>query len=57
MMSGPFVHNIDPIFAEIGGFYLWWYGASYTFGFLAGFLWLRANRERWIEEWTEIMRS
>ena len=45
-MSGPFVHNIDPIFAEIGGFYLWWYGASYTFGFLAGFFWLRANRDR-----------
>jgi phosphatidylglycerol:prolipoprotein diacylglycerol transferase len=43
-MLGPFVHDIDPIFAEIGGFYLWWYGASYTFGFLAGFLWLRANR-------------
>lgn len=45
-MSGPFVHNIDPIFGQIGGVYLWWYGASYTFGFIAGFLWLRANRER-----------
>ncbi len=44
-MFGPFVHDIDPIFAEIGGLYLWWYGASYTFGFAAGFLWLRANRE------------
>ena len=43
-MFGPYVHDIDPIFAEIGGFYLWWYGASYTFGFLAGFFWLRANR-------------
>lgn len=43
-MFGPFVHEIDPIFAEIGGLYLWWYGASYSFGFLAGFLWLRANR-------------
>lgn len=43
-MFGPFVHDIDPIFGEIGGFYLWWYGASYTFGFLAGFFWLRANR-------------
>jgi len=43
-MFGPFVHDIDPIFGEIGGFYLWWYGASYTFGFLAGFLWLHANR-------------
>jgi len=43
-MSGPFVHNIDPIFAEVGGFYLWWYGASYSLGFLVGFIWLRANR-------------
>jgi phosphatidylglycerol:prolipoprotein diacylglycerol transferase len=43
-MFGPFVHDIDPILAEFGDFYLWWYGASYTFGFLAGFFWLRANR-------------
>ncbi len=43
-MFGPFVHNIDPIFAQLGGFYLWWYGASYTLGFLAAFFWLRANR-------------
>lgn len=43
-MFGPFVHDIDPIFAEFAGFYLWWYGASYTFGLLACFLWLRANR-------------
>lgn len=43
-MFGPFVHDIDPVFGQIGGFYLWWYGASYTFGFVAGFLWLRLNR-------------
>ena len=43
-MSGPFIHNIDPIFAEVGGFYFWWYGASYSLGFLVGFIWLRANR-------------
>ncbi|TNF89560.1 MAG: prolipoprotein diacylglyceryl transferase [Gammaproteobacteria bacterium] len=43
-MFGPFVHDIDPIFAEIGGLYLWWYGASYSFGFVAGFIWLRAHR-------------
>lgn len=41
----PYIHNIDPIFAQIGGFYLWWYGASYTLGFVAAFLWLRANRD------------
>lgn len=43
-MSGPFIHSIDPIFAEVGGLYLWWYGASYSLGFLVGFIWLRANR-------------
>lgn len=43
-MSGPFIHNIDPIFAEVGGVYLWWYGASYSLGFLVAFIWLRANR-------------
>ena len=43
-MIGPFIHDIDPIFAEIGGFYLWWYGASYTFGFLVLFFWVYKNR-------------
>ena len=35
-MSGPFIHNIDPIIAEVGGFYFWWYGASYSPVFLIG---------------------
>jgi len=43
-MCGPFVHQIDPIIGETGGIYLWWYGASYTFGFLGAFLWLRRVR-------------
>ena len=43
-MFGPYIHNIDPVFAEIGNFYLWWYGACYSFGFATGFIWLRANR-------------
>ena len=43
-MIGPFVHNIDPVFGKIGGFYLWWYGLSYTFGFLGLFTWLRRRR-------------
>lgn len=43
-MIGPFVHNIDPIFAQVGGFYLWWYGLTYTLGFLGVFFWLKANR-------------
>jgi phosphatidylglycerol:prolipoprotein diacylglycerol transferase len=36
-MIGPFVHNIDPIFGKVGGFYLWWYGLSYTLGFIGVF--------------------
>jgi len=43
-MIGPYVHNIDPIFGTIGGFHLWWYGLSYTLGFLGVFFWLRRNR-------------
>lgn len=43
-MIGPFVHNIDPVFGKIGGFYLWWYGLSYTLGFLGLFSWLRRRR-------------
>ena len=43
-MIGPFVHNIDPVFGNIGGFYLWWYGLSYTLGFLGLFSWLRRKR-------------
>ncbi|MFC1827830.1 prolipoprotein diacylglyceryl transferase, partial [Thermodesulfobacteriota bacterium] len=45
-MLGPFVHNIDPIIGKIDGFYLWWYGLSYTLGFLGVFLWIRRNRSR-----------
>jgi phosphatidylglycerol:prolipoprotein diacylglycerol transferase len=44
-MIGPYVHNIDPIFGMLGGFYLWWYGLSYTLGFLGVLSWLRRNRE------------
>lgn len=43
-MSGPFIHDIDPVIGQIGGLYLWWYGASYTLGFLGVFHWLRSVR-------------
>ncbi len=33
-MFGPYVHDIDPIIASIGGLHLWWYGFSYTAGLL-----------------------
>lgn len=45
-MPGPFVHQIDPIIAELGGVYLWWYGLSYTLGFLGVHLWFRRARNR-----------
>jgi len=43
-MAGRFVHDIDPIIGQIDGFYLWWYGASYTLGFMGAFLWIRRVR-------------
>jgi phosphatidylglycerol:prolipoprotein diacylglycerol transferase len=45
-MPGHFVHHIDPIIATIGGVHLWWYGLSYSLGFLNAHLFLRRNRER-----------
>lgn len=40
-MTATFVHSIDPIVGKLGPFYLWWYGLSYTFGFLGVFFWMR----------------
>jgi phosphatidylglycerol:prolipoprotein diacylglycerol transferase len=44
MISRPFVHNIDPIIASVGGVHLWWYGLSYSLGFLNAYLSLRRRR-------------
>jgi phosphatidylglycerol:prolipoprotein diacylglycerol transferase len=33
-MLGPYVHHIDPVIACVFGVCLWWYGLSYTLGFL-----------------------
>ena len=41
---GPFIHHIDPVIGTVGGVYLWWYGMTYTLGFLGSLFWLRANR-------------
>ena len=43
-MTGSFIHNIDPVIGQIGGMYLWWYGLSYSLGFLGLFHWLRTTR-------------
>lgn len=45
-MIGPFVHNIDPIIASIGGVHLWFYGLSFTLGFLNALMFIRRDRER-----------
>lgn len=45
-MPGPFIHNIDPIYAKIGGFYLWFYGTSFTVGLLEVFYWVKRKRKQ-----------
>ena len=45
-MLGPYIHNIDPIFGKVFGLYLWWYGLSYTLGFLHLYLFLKSQRHR-----------
>ena len=43
---GPYVHRIDPVVASIGPVYLWWYGLSYSLGFINAHLSLRRHRHR-----------
>jgi len=43
---GPFVHRIDPVIAQVGGIYLWWYGLSYTLAFLQLLTFLQRHRRR-----------
>lgn len=41
---GPYVHRIDPIIGTVLGVHLWWYGLSYTLGFLNAHLFVRSRR-------------
>lgn len=45
-IAGPYVHHIDPIIGTIFGVHLWWYGLSYTLGFLNAHMFVRRNRDR-----------
>jgi phosphatidylglycerol:prolipoprotein diacylglycerol transferase len=45
-MPGPFVHEFDPVLFSVPGVHLWWYGLSYTLGFLNAHFFLRRNRHR-----------
>jgi phosphatidylglycerol:prolipoprotein diacylglycerol transferase len=40
------VHSVDPIAASVLGIHFWWYGLSYSAGFVNAHLFLRRNRER-----------
>jgi phosphatidylglycerol:prolipoprotein diacylglycerol transferase len=53
-MPGPFIHQIDPVLAKVGGVYLWWYGLGYALGFLEIHLWLRRARQRLGLELSEV---
>lgn len=46
LILGTFVHQIDPIILTVGGAHLWWYGLSYTLGFLNLHLHLRRHGGR-----------
>ena len=43
---GPYVHHMDPIIGTILGVHLWWYGLSYTLGFLNAHLFIRRKQSQ-----------
>ena len=43
-MTGPYIHRIDPIIADLGGLHLWWYGLSYALGFFQIYLFAKRHR-------------
>lgn len=43
-IGGPYVHDIDPVIGTILGVHLWWYGLSYTLGFLNAHFFLKRSR-------------
>ena len=43
-MFGPYIHNIDPIIASVFNVDLWWYGLSYTLGFVNAHIFVRRRR-------------
>jgi phosphatidylglycerol:prolipoprotein diacylglycerol transferase len=45
-LLGPYIHDIDPIIGTILGVHLWWYGFSYTLGFLNAFKFIGKRRSR-----------
>jgi phosphatidylglycerol:prolipoprotein diacylglycerol transferase len=45
-LAGPYVLNIDPVIGSVFGVHLWWYGLSYSLGFLNLCLFLTRRREQ-----------
>ncbi len=45
MPAGPYVHDIDPVITTVFGAHLWWYGLSYSLGFLNAYLSVRRRRQ------------
>lgn len=45
-MFGPYIHNIDPIIATVFNVHLWWYGLSYTLGFLNAHIFIKRRRRQ-----------
>jgi phosphatidylglycerol---prolipoprotein diacylglyceryl transferase len=43
-MVGPYTHRIDPLLADFGGVYLWWYGLGFALGLLQMHRFLRQRR-------------
>jgi phosphatidylglycerol:prolipoprotein diacylglycerol transferase len=43
-LLGPYVHSIDPIIGTIVGVHLWWYGLSYSLGFVNAHWFIKRNR-------------
>src|SRR5580698_2757351 len=43
-LTGPYVHHMDPVIGTVLGVHLWWYGLSYTLGFLNAHMYLRRRR-------------
>jgi prolipoprotein diacylglyceryltransferase len=33
-MVGGYIHDIDPVLADVAGVHLWWYGLGFALGFL-----------------------
>ncbi len=42
--KGPFILNIDPVFVDVWGVKLWYYGLAYALGFFGMFLWVMLRR-------------